>query len=300
MDIEALHVFASVVRLGTFAAVARQNDTDPSTISRIISSIEAELGFRLFQRTTRHMTLTESGQVYFSRIEALLEDLEIAREEALEVTLQPKGTMRITASHAFGQFYLVPLLPHMRSRFPDLKFDLVITDLPVDLVTERIDLAIRFGQRVEGDLIATRFFDMEYKVCASPDYIERHGNIDVPQDLEKHRCLLFHAQNFQQSWFAQDGQGKKTELSVTGDIIMSSLMALRLCAIEGLGPVLLTSWMVEQDIAAGRLVELLPEFKMSGAHVQPTAWLVYPSRRHLPYKVRVVIDFLKEYAPHSS
>ena len=293
MDLETLKLFVDVAKRNSFAAVARENNQDPSTVSRAVANLETELGIRLFQRTTRSMTLTEAGEIYLNRMEALIEYMENAREEALAVSARATGSMRITASVAFGQICLTPLLPQLRAEFPDLQIELHLTDAQVDLVASRIDLAVRLGRRIEGDLIATKLFNTRYIVCASPDYLKSHGPIAHPLDLAAHRCLLFRAPAYNQNWMAMGADGKQFTIPVDGDIIISSVQALQQCACDGLGPTLLAEWMVQADINAGKLVNVLPDFEMAGGHAQAAAWLVYPSRRYLPYKVRAVVDFLK-------
>lgn len=298
MDLSALKMFVAVAQRGSFAAVAREYDADPSTVSRTIANLEEELGLRLFQRTTRMVSLTESGEVYRSHIEPLLEDIEIALDEAHAVGALPKGTVRITASMAFGQFCLTPLLPRMRERFPELRIELVLTDNPLDLVAERIDLAVRLGNRAGGNFVSDRLFDNKYRVCASPAYLAKHGPVRHPQDLVSHRCLMMRSGAPENVWVARGKDGSVEEIPVSGDIVISSVMALRDCALEGLGPVMLIDWMVREDIRSGQLIELLPDHEISGAHARTSAWLIYPSARYLPLKTRVAIEFLREGLAH--
>ncbi len=298
MDFASLRMFIAVAQRGSFAAVAREFDADPSTVSRTIAALEEELGLRLFQRTTRTVTLTEGGEIYLSHVEPLLEDLNIAQDEALAVSAQPKGTMRITATIAFGQICLTPLLPRMRDKFPDLRIELILTDTPVDLVSERIDLAVRLGNRGSGNVVSSKLFDNRYRVCASPAYLEKRGPIREPMDLAQHSCLMMRPSGQDTNWIARDGKGRVTEVPVSGDVMISSVMALRQCALDGLGPVMLIDWMVREDIRSGRLIELLPDYEMSGAHARTAAWLIYPSARYLPLKTRVTIDFLRDGLAH--
>ncbi|MEM6464527.1 MAG: LysR family transcriptional regulator [Pseudomonadota bacterium] len=293
MDIDRLKLFVDVAKRKSFAAVARAYNQDPSTISRTIANLETELGIRLFQRTTRNMTLTEAGEIYLNRVETLIEYMDNALEEARSVSGRPTGTMRITATTAFGQVCLTPILPRMMSEFPDLKFDLLLADNQIDLVTNRIDLAIRLGDRIDGDVIATKLFDTKYIICASPDYLRANGFIKQPIDLLKHRCLLFRPSFATENWVAQSPAGLKTILPVEGDIVISSLPAVLDCARNGLGPALFPEWMVKTEIASGSLVNVLPDFEVVGGHTQASAWLVYRSKRYLPYKVRAIVDFLK-------
>lgn len=294
MDIARLRLFVDVAKRQSFAAVARDLDQDPSTVSRTIASLETELGIRLFQRTTRNMTLTEAGEIYLNRMETLIEYMDNALEEARSVSARPTGSMRITATVGFGQLCLAPLLPRLRQEFPDLRFELHLTDTQIDLVSNRIDLAIRLGSRIEGDVIATKLFNTRYLICASPQYLKTHEAIRQPIDVVKHRCLLFRTPSVSNTWVARDASGRETVLPVDGDIIISSVMALLQCTHNGLGPSLFPEWLVKSDIDSGKLVNVLPDHEIAGGHAQAAAWLVYPSKRYLPYKVRAMVDFLKK------
>ncbi|MCY6381123.1 LysR family transcriptional regulator [Hoeflea prorocentri] len=298
MDIEALKLFVEVAKRNSFAAVARIHNQDPSTISRAVANLETELGIRLFQRTTRSMTLTEAGEIYLNRMEALIDYMDNAREEAHSVSARATGTIRITATLAFGQICLTPLIPKFREMFPDLKFEFHLTDDQIDLVANRIDLAVRLGSKIEGDVIATKLFDARYIVCASPHYLRDSRPIAHPSDLTEHKCLLFRAPVHNQNWMARDADDNTFAVPIDGDIYISSLVALQQAACNGLGPALMADWMVQRDLDEGRLVNILPDYDFSGGHTQAAAWLVYPSRRYLPYKVRAMVDVLKRHYAH--
>lgn len=154
-----MRMFVEVARRGSFAAAARDRDVDPSSVSRAVALLEEELGVRLFQRTTRRVALTEAGEIYLARVTALVDELDFARDEARGVSTGPVGTLRLTASVAFGNTCLVPLLPEFRERYPGVKLELLLTDTVLDLVAERVDLAIRLGRRFDADFIATKLFD---------------------------------------------------------------------------------------------------------------------------------------------
>lgn len=191
MDISALHIFVDVVRRGSFAAVARDRSVDPSSISRPIVALEAELGIRLSQRTTRQLSLTEAGLVYFERVEPLVEEMAQARLAAVDLGARPTGVLRLTAAVSFGQKCIVPLLPAFSASYPELTMELMLTDAVVDIVTERIDLAIRLGPIPDSTFIARELLRTTYSVCASPDYLRRCGPIDTPDDIRGLNCLRF-------------------------------------------------------------------------------------------------------------
>ncbi len=293
MDLSSLQIFAEVMRRGSFAAVARDRDVSPSAISRSIAALEAELGLRLFQRTTRRLAPTEAGALYFARIEPLVGELEQARQAATDVREEPSGTLRVTASVAFGQTCLVPLLPELHHRYPDLALELLLSDSNLDMVAERIDVALRLGPRMDSGLIGLRLFNTHYRVCASPDYLSRTGTIGAPEALGERPCLVFALSGYRSRWIFLDRAGHRTEVPIEGRFVISSALALRDCALNGLGPALLANWLIDGDIAAGKLVDLFPQHRVTASDFDTAAWLLYPSRAYLPLKVRAFIDFLK-------
>ena len=298
MDIETLRIFVRVARRGSFAVVARDCDTDPSSISRAIAALEDELQVRLLQRSTRRMTLTEAGAKYLARLAPLLEELDQARDDALVASAKPIGTIRLTASVAFGQKCIATLLPKLRNAFPDLGVDLVLTDSNLDLVSEGIDLAVRLGPSRDSALIGVKLVETRYHVCASPIYLARSRqekrSLAKPADLSAHRCLLLNLPDYRSRWLFRDSLGTMSEIAVDGDVLISSPLVLLTCALEGMGPALLADWMVKDELIKGKLVDLFPEHAVAATDFETAAWLLYPSRTYLPRKVRVVIDFLRQ------
>jgi DNA-binding transcriptional LysR family regulator len=295
METENLRIFVEVARRGSFAAVARDRGVDPSSVSRAVALLEDELGVRLFQRSTRRVALTEAGDLYLARMAAMVNEIDQARDEVRSASTGPVGTLRLTASVAFGYASLVPLLPEFRERYPDVKLELLLTDARLDLVAERVDLAIRLGTRMDAGLVGVKLFDLRFRVCASPAYVESHGPLHKPEDLLNHRCLLSATRYSGSNWLFRDAQGSVQEIQADGDVSVSNGLTLRACALAGMGPALLTSWLVEEEIAQGRLVDLLPDFQVTPVDYDNAAWLLYPSRAYLPNKVRVMIDFLKQH-----
>ena len=289
-----LQTFVEVMRQGSFAAVARDRDIDPSSVSRTIASLEKELGVRLFQRTTRRLSPTEAGTAYFERIEPLVEEMQQAMDVAIDLAGKPKGTLRVTASVAFGQKCIVPMLPDFGAMYPDLTVDLLLTDAVVDLFAERVDLAIRLGLLADSTLIAQRLLRTHYRVCASPAYLQRCGHPQHPRDIERHNCLLFSLPGFRSRWIFRDSAGGMSELPVQGRTIISNAGALQQCAIAGMGLTLLPNWLIDDDLRAGTLVNVFPQYAVTATDFNTAAWLVYPSRNYVPLKVRVFIDFLKQ------
>ncbi len=284
-----------VARHASFAGAARQRLLDPSSVSRTVAQIEAELGFRVFQRTTRSMSLTDVGERYIRRIEAALQELDAAAEEATLLHATPQGRLRMTASVAFGQRCLVPLLPKFRSEFPALQLELILTDSNLDLIGEGIDLAIRLGPGLTGDVVGAKLMDTHYRVCASAAYLRKAPKLAGPADLAAAAALLFTFPGFRSHWLFRNRRGVVTDVAVKGDILISNALALRECALAGLGPALLPDWLIDDDIADRRLIDLYPGYEVTATTFDTAAFLLYSNRTFLPGKVRLTIDFLRRH-----
>jgi DNA-binding transcriptional LysR family regulator len=293
MDVTALRVFIEVVRRGSFAAVARDHDMDPSAISRTIAALERDLGARLFHRTTRRLAPTEAGTAYFERVEPLLEELDRANLVIGEATEKPKGTLRVTASVSFGQERLIPMLPRFAAAYSDLGIDLLLSDAMIDIVAERFDVAVRHGRLADSSLVASRLLRTRYVVCASPDYLARSLPLAKPQDLRRHECLRLPFPGFHSRWIFQTASGERVEVPVTGRITISTAAALKRCALDGLGPALLPSWLIADEIESSALVDVFPGCEATATDFDTAIWFLHPSRSYVPLKVKVFRDFLK-------
>ncbi|MDJ0684689.1 MAG: LysR family transcriptional regulator [Alphaproteobacteria bacterium] len=293
MDLATLSLFVDVARLGGFSAAAKARSVDPSSVSRAIAGLEADIGFRLFQRTTRRLSLTEAGAHYLARIEPLLSELRQAQDAAASLTGAPRGVLRLTASVAFGVTCLTPLLSHFRAAFPEVRLELLLTDSVVDLVAERVDLAIRLGRAPSGDVVAAKWFETRYRVVASPDWVAAHGEPESPEVLSELDCLRFNLPDYKTEWRFADRSGVVRRVPVDGSITASNALAVRDACREGLGPALLADWLIGADIDQGRLTPLLPDWRASASEDATAAWFIYPSRAYLPAKVRAAIDFLR-------
>lgn len=292
MDLEALRTFIAVARQQSFSAVSRGQGVEPSSVSRMISALERELGERLFQRTTRKLTLTEAGAAFLARIEPLLAQIDEATAEVRALGRGPVGTIRLSTSVGLGLALIVPLLGRFRAEFPALKMELVLSDDFLDLVGEGVDLAIRLAPSVEANLIASKLFDTRYHVVATPTWLAAHP-LKKPADLSDHRVLRFAQSGYRDRWlFARPGT-EQIAVTVDGDILMSSPAALKEAVMMGLGPALLADWMTGPLIQAGTLVDCFPGWTVTATDFSTGAWLIYPSREFLPNKVRATIDFLR-------
>jgi DNA-binding transcriptional LysR family regulator len=293
MDLATLRLFVDVAERLSFASVARDRSLDPSVVSREIAGLEAKLGTRLFQRTTRVMTLTEAGEAYLAAIKPHVDGLEAAEDTLAEAAREPEGLLRVTASAALGETLLVPLMPRFQAALPRLQVELLLTDANVDLVAERVDIAIRLAPSFRADVIGVKLFPTRYHVVASPHYVERYGRLNRPEDLSERQCLLFALPEIRTRWIFAT-RGEPQEVAVQGRLISSNATALRLAALAGLGPALLADWLISDDLASGALIDLLPDHRATPTSFDTAAWLLYPSRAYMPRKTRSAIDFFKD------
>ncbi len=294
MNLEELEIFIDVAQKSSFALVAKERNLAPSSVSRAISSLEDKLGIRLFQRTTRKVSITEAGQSYLNTILPLVEDLKAAAENAYDVQVKPKGVIRLTSSVTFGNQALMPLIQDFMERYPDIELEYVLTDQVIDLVAERIDIAIRHGKLKDSSFIASKLFSTCYRIVASPSYIKEYGRPSLPQDLEQHQCLIFDWPLFRQKWKFKHQDGTFEEVPVIGRYRMTNGTALRGLALRGAGVSLLVNWLVDDAIARGDLIDLFPDYQVSAHNFDTAVWLMTPSRSYMPLRVRLLTDFLKE------
>ncbi len=293
MDTDHLTVFVAVYRAGGFAPVARDLGLAPSSISRAVAGLEEALQVRLFQRTTRKLEPTEAGTAFFQRVQPLVEELEAACADARDTAGEPAGRLRVTASVSYGQICLVPRLKPFRALFPRIALDLILSDAALDLLSERIDLAIRHGPLADSSLIASRLAPVRYHVVASPEYLAAAEPIRRPADISSHPCVAFSYEGFRSCW--QFRRGRTTAaIDITPAVTVSNAAAIRQCAVNGLGLALLADWTIAADMDAGRLVDVLPDHQAAGASFDTSIWLVYPSRSFIPKRARAFADFLKQ------
>jgi len=293
VDLDLLRLFVDVTRKGGFAAVARDRDLEPSKVSRAIAGLERDLGFRLFQRTTRQMSPTEAGALYLQRIKPVLDGLDCAREEARSLSEGPSGILRLTTSVAFAVTCIVPLLPAFRAAFPQVQVELLSTDETLDLVADRIDLAIRLGPSVQAGVVASRLMTTRYRVVATPGYLARSPVLRRPADLTDHRCALFALSDYRTQWLFRGTDGLVETVPIAGDLVFSNAFALYAAVKNGMGPALLPDWLVDADLQAGVIRDVFPDRAATATSFDTAAWLIYPSRSYLPAKVRAAIDLLR-------
>jgi DNA-binding transcriptional LysR family regulator len=286
-------VFAKVVDSASFAAAARHFNMSPAMVSKHVRTLEERLGVRLLNRTTRRVSATEVGQDYYERCLRILSELEDADRAAGDLQAAPRGLLRVTTSVSFGVRQLAPLVAEYLAAYPDVSVDLTLHDDFVDILEARIDLAIRLGQLSDSSLIARKLCAVEMVLCASPGYLKANGVPAKPRDLLKHSCLIYtHATS--RAWAFTDGDGKEEVIRVAGRLSANSGDALLALAIKDTGIALAPDYLVGDDLTAGRLIRLLPDYATQDTPV----YAVYPHSRYLSAKTRTFIDFLASRFAH--
>lgn len=280
--------FVRTVEAGSFTAVARELNSSQPTVSRQIAVLEEHLGCALFQRTTRALTLTDDGHVFYDHARRTLEAAAEAESAVGRRKGKPSGVLRLACAGVFGRLHIIPRLTRFRARYPDVEIALHMTDGFTDLVEEGIDLAIRVGTVTDQNLVTRRIGLTRRSVVATPDYLARSGRPEKPGDLEHHECIVYTRLAAGANWAFVTPDGPLT-VPVRGAFHVNNTEGVRAAVLEGLGIGYVPVWhFVEREIESGRLIVLLRDFEPPS---QPIS-AVYPSRRFLAPKVRAMIDFL--------
>lgn len=284
-----MQVFVAAIRCGSFSAAGRELELSPSAVSKLVTRLESRLGVRLLNRTTRTLSPTEAGQQFYPRCLEILADVEDAEDALSDFGQIPKGRLRINSTPGFAKHQLLPVLTEFQQRYPQLELELQLSGQAVDLVAERVDLAIRLGALEDTSLVARRLGASRRLVCASPTYLQRQGMPQRPEDLRGHNCLRLSTSQAFNQWRFQTPDGEVL-IDAHGTFVTDNVDALYDYALQGGGVARLSSFMLRQAIAEGRLVVLLEAYETDRQQIH----LLYPHRRHLPGKVKVFVDFLLE------
>ena len=295
-QLTGMAVFVQVVDTGSFTAAARRLGIDKSAVSKHVSRLEARLASRLLHRTTRALSLTEAGQLLYQSAAQSIGALEEARLALGKLNAEPRGTLRLTTSVAFGRLCIAPLIPEFLARHRELKIRFTLLDRVVDLADEGYDLAIRISTKLADNLVARPLGKVQYLLCAAPAYLAEHPRPRRPADLVKHNCLYYGSGDFTNQWQFRRRRGKEVEkesVQVGSNYEVNSSEVIRDALLTGMGIGLLPLYAAKDYLARGELVPLLPGWQTDGPF-GATAYAVWLPTRHLPPKVRLFVDYLVE------
>jgi DNA-binding transcriptional LysR family regulator len=290
----SLTVFGQVVECGGFSAAGRRLNMSVTMVSNHIQSLEDRLGARLLNRTTRKVSLTETGKAYYERSRQILMDLEEADRIADALQSTPRGTLRVHTTMHLVRF-LSPIFDEFLSLYPGVSVELTTGERSVDLIEEGFDLAIRTIPSPDSSLIVRRLTPWRHVLCCAPGYTEAHPEIKHPSDLAQHNCLRYPFYPFGDDWRFEGPDDAVVSARVAGNAVSNSAELLRFLALRGRGVFLAPSFVVVDELAAGSLVRLIPDYRP----VEFAINAIYPHRHHLSSKVRLFIDLLAErFADH--
>ncbi|PWT91801.1 MAG: LysR family transcriptional regulator [Proteobacteria bacterium] len=281
-------IFQRVVERGSFAGAAEDIGLSPSAVAKLISRLEARLGVRLINRTTRRLALTAEGEIYHEHAREILAAIEAAEADIASARLSPRGHLRIHAFPVIAVHHLVPVLPDFLRRYPQISFDFLVTNRIVDIVGENVDVSLRMGALNDSALVARKIVDLRRIVCASPSYLARHGRPSSPADLVHHSCLSLSRNPGAATWPFRVG-GELVQVEVKGAVSADSADMLLGLAIQGAGILRLSEHVVAEAIAKGELEPLLQDVQDPE---QYPLWALLPSGRHQAPKVKAFLDFL--------
>lgn len=285
----ALPIFVSVVECGSFSAAGQKLGLSKSAISKRITQLEQHLGIQLLQRTTRSLSLTDAGARYFEYIRPAVLLTQEGLDAISELQQTPKGNLRISVPMVFGRLYIAPLIAEFLKRYPDIQLQMQMDDKTTDLIADGFDLAIRIGELPDSSLIARKIAPCLSVICASPAYLAQHGLPMVPSELTQHNCLFYSyfQDGVEWSFHSPDGMQR---IQPKGNYQVNNSDAIHLACLDGLGIANLPRFIVESDLQAGRLQTILTDFPLPEHGI----YAVYPQRKYLPTKVKVLIEFLME------
>jgi DNA-binding transcriptional LysR family regulator len=286
--ISDLEIFARVARTGNMSAAGREMGLSPAVVSKRISQLEDRLGARLFQRTTRHLNLTETGAGYFKRVVDILSLCEEAEDFVSRRNTKPRGQLKVTMPTTFSRLHIAPYLGAFLARYPDIELDVQLTDNFIDIIRDGFDLAIRIGELEDSSLVARKIAPDNRVICAAPAYLEKHGTPASLADLDGHNCLSAGAQDV---WRLEGPEGQH-HVRTNGNVRSNSGEFIRETLRAGLGLGLRSTWDIGPELKSGELKVVLPQYRGSS---NVAIYAVYPCREFMPAKVTALIEFLAEF-----
>ncbi|UXU85479.1 LysR family transcriptional regulator [Burkholderia sp. S-53] len=292
----ALRAFVEVAEAGGFSSAGRRLELAASSVVRAVDALEASLGTVLLNRTTRQVTLSDAGSVYYSRAKRLLEELAEADALVADRGEEPSGPLRVSVPVAYGVRRIAPHVAAFLARYPKLDLDLQLTDERVDLVAGRIDVAIRLGEAApSAEVVARPLGTFQRYVVASHDYLAAHGTPAAPGELVDHACLRFHFGGDQQAWSFVDAHGT-TQVLVAGRLKSNHSEVLRDAALDGAGIALLPDWLVDADVQSGRLRRLFEQYDVTPGTARSVVTALYLPTQRGSKRVTAFIDFVETLA----
>lgn len=292
--LDAMCLFLRVVQLGSMSAASKEADLSPASVSRTIASLEERLGVQLFNRTSRKIVLTVPGETYYARIKPLLEELKEAELLTRDQQEEPKGLLRVHAHTSVGIHLVTPRMADFLTLYPGLKVDLQLSEKPVNLLEQNFDVDIQLGELQDSTMLMRRLAPSDRVLVASPEYLANNAPILKPEDLLEHNCVTYRPNSESTTWRFSGKETSLIEVKINGSFHSNNSEVLRRAAISGIGVALLTNWISDADRRTGRLVEVLPEYRVTINSFNNGIFAIYRQSRFVPKKVRVFVDYLSQ------
>ncbi len=288
--VQLMSMVVATVEEGSFTGAARRLGKSKSLISKRISLLEQTLNVRLFNRNTRHMTTTAEGEVYYNRCKALIDDIEQLDQSLNSEPTTLTGTIRVAAPQTLGEWKLMEPIARFHALYPEIEIELVLTDRYSNIIEEGFDVAIRIGALDDSSLVARRIFTFQAITCATPEYLREHPAPQIPSDLSRHNCIIDPNMRESTRWHYTNYISKRNvSMDIDGFLSVNSAQAARNAAINHLGIAHIPEFIIEEDLKAGRLINVLPGYVGQRYPVN----LVYPSRKYLTGKVKAFLEFIE-------
>jgi len=287
---EEIQAFIQIVNSGTITAAAAQLQLAKSAVSRRLAEMEEQLGVELFHRSTRKLSLTDSGRGFYQRCVQILEDLTEAEHSVSQLHQEIRGQIKVAAPLSFGVMHLGPAIIDFQRQHPGITFDIDFNDRQVDLIQEGFDVGIRIAKLKDSSLMARRIAELSIVACASPDYLREHGEPKTPEELQQHSCIVYSYNPRPDQWEFRDKHDKLTSVRINKVIMANNGEFMRDAAVAGLGIIRQPTFIAYEHIAAGKLVPILQNYNM----IMINAYAIYPPTRHLSRRVRQFVDFLAD------
>ncbi len=294
--LNAMKLYCHIVEAGQLSIAADQLNLSKGAVSKQLAKLEAHLGGRLLNRTTRRLTTTEVGLAFYDRAKLILESVEEAECVVTGLTIEPRGTLKINAPMSFGFLHMGKLLAKYQQKYPKVTIDITLHDRQIDLIEEGYDLVLRIAMLKDSTLIARKLAPCHIVMCASPDYLEKHGTPQTPSDLKKHQCLLYTYSDSVRHWSFQNNNGDKKQVPITGALVTNNGNLIAGAVINGMGIAPLPTFIVGDAIRKGEIETILDDWQSPSEDIS----LLYPSSKHLSAKVRAFVDMAVEHFKASS
>ncbi len=291
---EAMHLFLRTVQLGSMSAAAKDMGISTASVSRSIRALEEQLGIQLLNRNSRGLVLTDAGESNYQELKRITEELRTLQERARDIQNQPEGLLRIHSNTSVAQQMIVPRLKEFWLAHPKIEIDLQLSERSINLMDERFDIDIRLGELKDSSLLVRKLAPSDRMLVASPRYLGSHALIRTPEDLLVHNCLTYRPEGGTTTWrFRREGEDDQ-EVKIRGSLHSNNGETLRQMAMAGMGIVLVTDWGTVEARRCGKLVQVLPDYRVTLNSFSNGVYAVFRQTRYLPRKVRVFIDFLAE------